>query len=343
MDATPEPVRGLTVEAVSSSTLYVTWQEPSNYERPGLTYNVAWSPDVGSETVNQKTVLSITGLQPSTTYTVTVSATTPNGGVGGETSKSHATLSLPPIPPTNPSLTVSGNNLMFNWNAPLMSDPPVERYVARLSCNDVEFTETVNVPTTTITFNTASAPGTTWCAAIVQAVNSVASSEFSPRISAVRPATVPTKPRCFFTGNTASNASISFTVTYPFTLTGVHVEHTVYSTNNLPRSDSQDFTIDSPNIVFVTVDRDASYEFELRFCNGGDCGPYCDRISFNTETVSVHTILLCPIRIMIICSVLYGTYMYIRCFLRQLYNVMLYRYFRKSMLAHVHVPEQTTN
>lgn len=286
-DTTPLTVQSLAVEAVSSSTLYVTWEEPSNYERPGLVYNVAWSPNDGSGIVNQKTVFSITGLQPSTVYTVTVSATAPSGAVGGAVggamSLSRPTLSLPPGPPTDPMLVVSNNDVIFSWMAP---NPSVTSYLARLRCNDMDFTGNITAPATSFTFNTSSAPGTTWCAAMVQAVNSVASSEFSPRVSIVRPATVPTKPRCFFTGNTGSNASISFTVTYPFTLTGLQVEYTVVSSTGMPTSDSQDFTIDSPNIVYVTVERDASYEFMLRFCNGNQCGEYCDVISFNTETVS---------------------------------------------------------
>ncbi len=286
-DDAPGAVVSLTVEAISSSVLYATWKEPLNYARPGLMYNISWSPDAGSEILNQLTQYAITGLRPSTEYIITVFAISPISE-GANLTRMQTTLSLPPTPPTNPLLSVSGSDITFSWDVSTALDT---RYLAQLNCDNVEFFTTVSHPTASVTFDTSSVTGTVWCVAVVQAINSVTSSEFSERVSIVRPVMTPTKPRCYFTGNMASNATVSYTVTYPFILDKVTVEYRLYSSTDPMVTGTDNFTAFTYNNVFILVNRDTQYQFDLRLCNSGECGPYCDRISFNTESVSTHTVM----------------------------------------------------
>ena len=277
MDVTPGAVQGLSLQAISPTALYATWNPPANYQRPGLRYTLTLSPGSSPVDVHDQTTQYFSGLQPSTSYTVNVSATSTMTGADAQAMAS--TLDLPPTPPTNPSLSASGTDLSFTWGAPTSSDPPVTGYAASLRCNDVDFNQMTS--TTSHTFDIRSISGLAWCTAVVQAQNSAGNSRYSPQANIILPPGVPTKPTCFYNGNTASNASISFTVTYPFSLNQLRLEWQLSSTGT---SDIGMEEFDS-NVVFVTVDRDTFYTFSLRLCNENGCGDYCDDIRFSTETV----------------------------------------------------------
>ncbi len=291
-DAAPGAVRSLNVQAVSSFVLYVTWEEPGNYARPGLTYSVSWSPNGVATTVNQQTQYTITGLNPSTQYTVTVTAASAVSSSGASSIFMQSTLPLPPTPPTNLLLSAMDDNLTFSWDPSTATDAQDTNYTAELRCDNDSFTQTVSHPLASVSFDTSSVLGTAWCTAVVQATNIVADSQFSERINVVRPVTVPTKPQCYFTGNEATNATVSYTVTYPFALDGITVEYKIYSSVNSVQAGTENF-LNNNNNIYITVNRSAFYEFELRLCNAnaaGQCGPYCDRIDINTENVSfIHT------------------------------------------------------
>ena len=288
LDVIPGQVRNFSLERISPTALFASWSPPANYERPGLLYTLTLSPDSGNGpiTITDLTSRYLSRLDPSTNYSVTIfaSASGKNGN-GDAVSDTEMTGDRPPSPPENPSLSVSDTELMFSWSAP----DTVTSYTVSLRCDDELFTR--NTTTTSLSFDVSSVNGLAWCTAVVQARNSVGASDHSVQASVILNAPAPTKPKCFYSGNTGTNASISFTVTYPFSLNQLNLEWTLVTVNtsnsmNVSMDGTEDFSAADNNVVYVDVSRDRSYDFRLRLCANEVCGEYCDTIRFNTVSVS---------------------------------------------------------
>ena len=267
-----------------------------NYQRPGLTYTLSISlqgdteSNPRTETVTDLTYFLIGGLTPNTLYFVSIMASTVKNTNGGSVSLSNSTSPLPPSTPINPSfsLSASSENLTISWGPPVESDTraPVIDYTTSVRCNNFQFPPEMSTATMVV-FNVSQINGLAWCTAVVQARNMVGYGDYSAQANTIIPATVPTKPRCYFTDNSGANASISYTVTYPFSLNQASVNWTLYRSNQLSTMGVSDFNSNSTNVVYVPVERESSYHFQLRFCNENGCGDYCDMIEFTTTTVSI--------------------------------------------------------
>lgn len=289
IEAVPDKVTNLATVAVSTSTIFVSWENPLNYQTPGLTYFLSWTSRNGGGTgnVTDETVYYIVDLQPLTQYNVSVFAMGSLSS-GETTSQIVSTLALPPDPPLHPTLAVSGDIVTMNWTPVSSPGQNIVNYATQLRCNHEVFEMVVPYPNTTAVFNTSSVPGFVWCSGVVQSIaESQETSRFSSFASMVRQNDLPTRPQCYYAGSEGTIAGFSFTVSDPFDLEQLMIEYHVYTDQGQSIiNQTRNFIMDSLNIVNVTVDRGHSYSFELRFCNLDGCGDYCDRITFNHETVN---------------------------------------------------------
>lgn len=297
-DTLPDEVRNLQLSVVSPTSIFATWNSPVNYQRPGLTYTLTVSvqgsveTNPRTETVTELTYFLIEGLTPNTPYTVSVAAATAQNVNSAFVSSSITTSPLPPSKPINPSFTLSSSSplkVTISWSPPEDSgtSAPVIDYTTRLRCNDFEFAPETSTATM-VDIDLSQINGLAWCTAVVRARNMVGFGDYSLLANTVIPSTLPTKPRCYFTENSGANASISFTVTYPFSLNQASVNWTLYRSNQPILMDASDFNSNSPNVIYVAVERESSYQFQLQFCNEYGCGDYCDMIEFTTTTVRVY-------------------------------------------------------
>ena len=82
----PNPPQNVTVQAVAATIIEVFWDPPSDVDDALLLYNVSWTPADGELRQQNYTSLYaiLTGLEPCTRYTVTVTATARDEETGEE-------------------------------------------------------------------------------------------------------------------------------------------------------------------------------------------------------------------------------------------------------------------
>lgn len=133
------------VQTVSAtwSTITVSWTAPaagSNGSGPITDYNVMYSADNGASwsawphTASTATTATITGLKPSRTYLIAVSAAT-SYAVGGNATTTAATANgAPATPPSVKIVSTSTSGVSLSWTAPTTpSDAPILDYITKYS------------------------------------------------------------------------------------------------------------------------------------------------------------------------------------------------------------------
>ncbi|XP_061834825.1 receptor-type tyrosine-protein phosphatase F isoform X10 [Nerophis lumbriciformis] len=124
------PPRKLEVEVVNSTTIRVTWKPPLQSKQHGQIrgYQVIFSrlengeprgqPDMLDVTLPEAQEAVIAGLQPETTYSVTVAAYTTKGDGARSKAKVITTTGAVPGKPTMMISTTMGNTALIQWQPP---------------------------------------------------------------------------------------------------------------------------------------------------------------------------------------------------------------------------------
>ena len=283
-DTTPSSVQNLFALSVSDHSLFVLWEPPTNYARPGLQYALNFrSQSTVITAMTGQTYYFIDSLQPSTSYTIEVRAVS-TVGMSQPSQATNVTKPPLPSPPTNvrfSNSTESGSNnicLVLDWT----TVPNVTHYSVFWKCNEVDRNATTSDTFLKVTTYNPSDGGYTWCTARVQSINEIGISDLSDAVSSVVPPMPPPQPTCFLVDNKGSSADFSFTVTDPFSLDQLEIDWNL--TNGSNTMPNRSLFVDST--LTVALERDTSYVFSLRLCNLHGCGDYCSPISFTTNSVS---------------------------------------------------------
>ncbi|XP_061776858.1 receptor-type tyrosine-protein phosphatase F-like isoform X5 [Nerophis ophidion] len=129
-DVPGAPPRKLEVEVVNSTTIRVTWKPPLQSKQHGQIrgYQVIFSrlengeprgqPDMLDVTLPEAQEATIGGLQPDTTYSVTVAAYTTKGDGARSKAKVVTTTGAVPGKPTMMISTTMGNTALIQWQPP---------------------------------------------------------------------------------------------------------------------------------------------------------------------------------------------------------------------------------
>ena len=143
----------LVATALSGSAITISWTAPSGTVG-SVTYTVTRNPGGISVPVTT-TSYADSGLQPSTTYTYTVTARTPSQ-ISATATVSKPTLSITPTNLIVASDTTTGVGLA--WTAPTSNSPPVTSYQVWRSGGGTTTYAKVGTPTTTAYTDTTVVP-----------------------------------------------------------------------------------------------------------------------------------------------------------------------------------------
>lgn len=293
-DIVPGAVQSLTVRGLNQEGVLVTWEPPENYQRAALTYNIIISSGGFSHTYTTRsnTYLYIDGLEPSTEYSVSVSAVS-GVGTGVSESAMNSTLPSPPPSPSNPQLVVVDNmavTLRLSWSYPNANTHQIRMYEAVMRCNEQEL-PLQSTTELSVDFDVTD-PGSdfAWCTAQVLAVNDVGKSPFSTLASTTIPSKRPSTPRCFLVDDQGTSVTFSFDVTHPFSLDTLEIRDLLVADYQNLADVSENvtsFNALSTNVIVRRVDRNTKYDFQLRVCNTHGCSDYCQELrNFTTSSVS---------------------------------------------------------
>lgn len=284
-DVAPGPVQNLSAIAINDHSLFVTWEPPLNYMRPGLNYSVNIADDADAfaghaRILDQTYFFMNMNLTPNTPYKVEVKAIS-SVDMSMDTTVNIMTKSSLPSPPDNVQfLAVEGNGVTLGWN--VQSD--VVNYTVFWKCNEMDGNITTTNASILISNSINLGSSYTWCTARVQSANEVGLSDLSAAVTTVIPQSVPPPPICFLVDNQGSSVTFSFTVTAPFALNELNVHWQLNTSSTTTVSNNrQQFENSSLTIL---VERNTEYIFSLRLCNLQGCGDYCSSIAFTTNTVS---------------------------------------------------------
>ena len=274
--------------------MLVTWQPPSNYQRPELTYNISISSGGFncSFTTYSDTYLYIDELEPSTEYSVSVAAVS-GEGMGVSVTATNSTLPSAPPSPKDPELEIVDDmavTLRLSWSFPDADKYQIRMYEAIMRCNEQE----LPLQSTTglsVDFDvTNPSSDFAWCTAQVLAVNDVGRSPFSTLADIAIPSKRPSTPRCFLVDDQGTSVTISFDVTHPFSLDTLEIRDLLVADHQNPADVNENitsFNALSSNVLVRQVDRNTKYDFQLRICNTHGCSGYCQELrNFTTSSVS---------------------------------------------------------
>ena len=279
-DGTPSPVENLGAITVSDHSLFVTWEPPQNYGRPGLNYSVNVAGH--ASTVSDQTYIFVNmGLEPNTSYEVAVKAIS-SVGMSVETTVMKATKPSLPSPPGNVRflLAEENNGLPLEWTA----QSHVTNYTVFWKCNEMDGNITTTNTAIMIDNSVYLGNSYTWCTARVQSANEVGLSDLSAAVSTVIPQSVPPPPTCFLVANQGSSALFSFTVSTPFSLNELNITWQLSTRSTTTVSTNTTRFVN--NSLTIKTERNTEYIFSLRLCNLQGCGDYCPSIVFTTNMVS---------------------------------------------------------
>ena len=277
--------------ALGSESVLITWDPPVDYPHQTLEYDIRVVQDsnmplvLGVKQFNETYVNKyVTGLSANTQYVISVAA---NGGQFNEITQT----TLPSVPSPPPSLSLQTNvadNIVASWSDPTAVEFNVSSYRVFWRCNDLANEATTTSTSYEIVID-SSVANFAFCGVQVQSINTVGQSQLSSMATVAVPPRRPEQPRCFFNDNRGSTVSISYDVTYPFSVNGLQVEYCYTSDQGVRRDGTvyysgENFT---SNVLEVGVDRNTRYDFQLRLCNEHGCGEYCDTLSVNTSSVSL--------------------------------------------------------
>jgi hypothetical protein len=285
-DIVPDPVQSLSAIAVSDHSLFVTWEPPLNYIRPGLNYSVNIAEDTNnafaghaSTVVDQTYFFMNMNLTPSTIYKIDVTAVS-SVGMSTDATVNRMTKPSLPHPPDNVQFLIENSHVTLEWNAQFNA----ANYTVFWKCNEMDGIIITTVTSVLIGSSINLGTSYTWCTARVQSANVVGLSDLSAAVSTVIPQSVPPPPTCFLVDNRGSSVTFSFTVTAPFALDELSVNWQLNTTSTTTvSSDTHSF---ENNSLIIRVERNTAYTFSLRMCNLQGCGDYCSSFAFTTNTVS---------------------------------------------------------
>lgn len=294
MDNSPNAVENFNLDVTGPTSMFARWDLPENYQRPGLTYRLTIIDSVGNSQRNEMATnlmyLFIGDLTPNTQYNVTITAASVQY-VSNMSAQAFNTT-LPPLPdaPVNPSLSLSSSEtLTLSWTPQdLGSNAPIIDYTAVLRCNGEDLFA-ITTTSTMVDFNISGITTLTWCTAVLQGRNQIGVSDYSSQANIVIPTRLPSKPQCYFTSVSGANATITFTVTEPFSLEQTKINYTLFQSDQEVLTKVSNFNSNSENVIYVPVQRETPYRFQLSFCNVNGCGEYCDELLFNSSLVRVIT------------------------------------------------------
>lgn len=297
-DIVPDPVQSLSAVAVSDHSLFVTWEPPLNYMRPGLSYSVNIAERTSTFAGHVSTVLDQTyffmnmNLTPSTQYKIDVTAIS-SVGMSMDTTVNRMTKPSLPHPPDNVQFLIQNNRVTLEWNA--QSD--ATNYTVFWKCNEMD--GNITTINTSVLISTSINLGSsyTWCTARVQSANVIGLSDLSAAVSTVIPQSVPPPPICFLADNRGSSVTVSFTISAPFALDELSVNWQLIDTTSTTRVSTDTHGFEN-NSLTILVERNTAYTFSLRLCNLQGCGDYCSSIAFTTNTVSFLTSMYFRIRLL---------------------------------------------
>lgn len=281
-DAQPSSVQNLQITSVSDHSLFIAWEPPTNYTRPGLRYSVEIAGQT-FEVLDQTYYFVSTNLQPNTSYRVEVRAIS-SFGMSTETLALSTTKPQFPSAPRNVRFSAEQVN---NINQPVLAwdaASDVTNYIVFWRCNELSGNYTTSTTSTTIPTPSSLEDEYTWCTARVQSVNEIGVSNLSDSSSVVVPQLLPQAPTCFLVDNKGSSAVFSFTVTDAFSLHQLKVDWKL-NTSSTNTESSMNSTFMN-NTLSIPVRRNTDYLFSLRLCNLQGCSNYCTTIMFTTNTVS---------------------------------------------------------
>nr|XP_045235257.1 receptor-type tyrosine-protein phosphatase H isoform X5 [Macaca fascicularis] len=145
----PNPVRNLTVEAQTNSSLALTWEAPEGPDPQNSTYWVEYTRDSGRSETRSTTDTNITvdGLEPGSLYVFSVWVE--KNGINSSRETGNATTA--PNPVTNVRMeTQTNSSITLSWDVPSGPDPQDYTYGVEYTADDGG-TETRNTAKASVT------------------------------------------------------------------------------------------------------------------------------------------------------------------------------------------------
>eukprot|EP00045_Choanoeca_perplexa_P018104 m.277930 g.277930 ORF g.277930 m.277930 type:complete len:2740 (-) comp17715_c0_seq2:2905-11124(-) len=282
-EAAPEEPRDLTIQALSSTAIVVSWIPPrsangiiQHYE---LSYSNIDNDDAQTiSTLVNTTNITITNLEIFSSYRVDVAART-SGGLGPITSSSGKTLAdLPTFLLSSPSVTeVTTSEARVDWSTtPFQGDlngAQLTNYSIRLTPLESDQTElffSANLPPVTVTGLTASTP----YAVEVAVNNEIGPGPYSASTNIITLQAVPSAaPANFAVSGVSSTFLVLIWQPLPATsANGVIIRYTITATVQDEDSPSFIRTVDGTASALVLDSLDAATVYVLRISATNEAG-----------------------------------------------------------------------
>ncbi|CAH2319185.1 receptor-type tyrosine- phosphatase H isoform X2 [Pelobates cultripes] len=128
----PNVVSIIKVTGVTNTTVSLEWTTPSDPNHSGYTYEISVSPNSNPSGLFNTTEnkYSVSGLQPGTNYTFTITTWTPNG-INSSDNPSESATTRPNVVSLIKVTGVTNNTVSLEWTAP--SDPNHSGYTYEIS------------------------------------------------------------------------------------------------------------------------------------------------------------------------------------------------------------------
>ena len=302
----PECPANLNAIPTSYRSLLVQWDTPSNAVL-GLNYTVRIETvetdpavPIPLEHSLDNTFAFVNGLEPNTSYNVSLSVAGMEGS-GGSSGECTYTVGNTPIgtppAPVNVKLTSGECTLIGSWSDPAKSSYNVTNYLAYARCNDIIFMDNISSDAMSVNFSICDASGTlrggdlSWCTLQVQGCDGFSCGQLSELALTMVPDSKPGRPLCFITEEVGSRVLISYTLPAPFALEYLFVKYSLMQTSDMSLINGDNKPFDGNNVLsFPDLFRGQEYSFSLQLCddNGTKCGESCN-IIFVPNTVSAVT------------------------------------------------------
>lgn len=283
-DIVPGPVVNLSVNesSVGTNSFVAQWDNPSNYESIGLSYEVSVSRRPIISTSEQ--FIFIGNLDSCTEYMVTV--TSMSSMYQSSENRTVVVKTMPTLPPTPANLQYSFNNssetLILTWGMPgiICATQRVTNYRVNWGCEGINRTE--EVPSSSYNISLISRVNYGLCYATVQSCDNYGRcSRFSKQEIFNANMVPPPTLLCYSYTEYTNDIRVAFLFPSPFATSQLRIKWTLVSYNT--RMTEEFFFTDlSSNVLNVTTESDTQYDFYLLACNIYGCGSPC-YLNFSTS------------------------------------------------------------
>ena len=272
-DVEPPPVnvpaspRGVTVAALNSTSIRVSWNSVPDVEF----YKVYNNRGGSVNTTPPATSYTATDLLPNTGYTYRVAACN-DSGCSAFTSRSAATLPTPiPATPSNVAAAVQGlTSIRISWDS-------VDGAVTYQVHNGDVLVDTINNPSTTSYTVSGLSPNTEYTYS-VKACNTSGCSDSASAATTRTPVAIPASPNSI---SAAGQDFTSVTITWRKVLGTKRYE--VY------KGDEKVATLDESRTTYI-INKDllpaTQYTYSVKACNDSGCSDSIE-VDFTTEPIGV--------------------------------------------------------